>query len=120
MINFILRIFASHAVVKLSKILLRRPEDWAFTVDERTHTLSNGTKLDAKLHFIIHKSEMFAVSLLSSNRGDMANIHIPNALSAVLGRIDNLLLTRAVKQYLSLPQGEAMETEEQAGTASQA
>lgn len=121
MINSILRIFASPAAADISKLLQRFPDDWAFTKNEVNCVVrSDGSNVAAKLYFILHKSEGFAVSLLSSVRGDVSSFYVPNMTPVVWeSRIDQILINRVINAYLNLPDSESNQANEH-GAAKQA
>lgn len=114
MINLILMIFASSSIVQIARALRKEPEAWTYFVMDEPALANDPQLAEIGLTYvaeILHKSKTYAVALMKGGIGTKATI-IPaiDIPSPTLGPIDNLLLCRAILEYIKLSDSDAQVT----------
>ena len=105
MINYILSLFASDFIVGFVKSLKSDPETYAYRTLSKEDLLTYIDVSELEITFLIqvfHISGKFELMCADGSRGKRASIAVyENGTPPVLGWVDNLLLVRAIEEFIT-------------------
>jgi hypothetical protein len=105
MINFILSLFASDFIVGIVKSLKSNPETWAYRslTKEQLADYISVADIDITMFIqVFHASNNFQLLLADGALGKKASVAVyEHGNPPILGKVDNLLLVRAIEEFVS-------------------